>query len=394
MTKKISLVLFGGLMITLMAMFVMREQGVAVFSYGEITWELSLTHFYFAAIAVFILLYWLFRFIGKILRLPTQLKLQKQQKTRLEILNALDNTLIHAALHDWDSAIKTSTRHIKDSPIKKGQHSYTAYCANEIGHIDMRTTHVNQLRAIEGGASAANLLEAGFMLQDKKPEKALSLLEDESIEDVSVLNYYCQAFLQIKDTQAIEHILPKLFLRTQKQPQKYQAIQNTCYQCLHYLIETYHVKTQAESLAELWKTYNKIIQIQPSLLEQFVHRLNQHKQDVLAEQIIVSSLQQNWNERLVQTFGLLQLDNVEQRIKIAQQWSIEHKDSASLLLTLGRLHKQLKHWGQAKNYLESSLSRQPLVATYAELTDLHEQLNEVADAHRCAKKGLYLATHD
>ena len=107
MTKKISLVLFAGLMITLMAMFVMRQPGVAVFSYGEITWELSLTHFYFTAIAIFILLYWLFRLLGKILRLPTQIKHQKQQKTRLEILNAMEHTLIHAALHDWDNAIKT-----------------------------------------------------------------------------------------------------------------------------------------------------------------------------------------------------------------------------------------------------------------------------------------------
>ena len=316
MTKKISLVLFSGLMITLMAMFVMREPGVAVFSYGETTWELSLTHFYFAAIAVFVLFYWLFRLFGKVLRLPTQLKIQRQQKTHLEILNALENTMIHAALHDWDSAIKTSTRHIKDSPIQKGQHAYTAYCANEIGHTDMRTTHINNLRALAGGASMANLLEAGIMLQDNKPEKALSLLEDESTEDVLVLNYSCQAFLQIKDTQAIEKTLPKLFLHTQKQTQKNQSIHDTCNNCLCYLIETYHVETQSKSLAELWKTYNKIIQVHPPLLEKFVHRLNQHKQDVLAEQIIVSSLQQEWNEKLVEIFSLLQLDNIEQRIII------------------------------------------------------------------------------
>jgi HemY protein len=135
-----------------------------------------------------------------------------------------------------------------------------------------------------------------------------------------------------------------------------------------------------------------MIQVQPLLLEQYVWRLNQHQQDILAEQIIVSSLQQEWNERLVQIFSLLKLDNVEQRIKLAQQWFIEHKDSPSLLLTLGRLHKQKKHWGQAKNYLESSLSQQPLVETYAELADLHEHLNEIADARRCAKKGLHLAT--
>ena len=87
-------------------------------------------------------------------------------------------------------------------------------------------------------------------------------------------------------------------------------------------------------------------------------------------------------------------DNVEQRIKQAQQWLAEHKNSAGLLLTLGRLHKQQKLWGQAKSYLEASLSRRPLVATYAELSEIHEQLNEIADARRCAKKALHLASEN
>lgn len=204
MTKRISLILLSGLIITLMAMFIMKEPGVAVFNYGETTLEISLTHFYFSAITIFILLYWFFRLLGKISNLPKQLKTQKQNKTRLEILTALENTLIEAALHDWDSAVKTCTRHIKDSPIQKGQYSFIAYCANKVGHIDMRSTHINNLRALEGSTHIANLLEAEFMLDEKKPEKVLALLRDESLEDVNVLTYLCQAYLQIKATTEIE----------------------------------------------------------------------------------------------------------------------------------------------------------------------------------------------
>ena len=72
----------------------------------------------------------------------------------------------------------------------------------------------------------------------------------------------------------------------------------------------------------------------------------------------------------------------------------DHKESAGLLLTLGRLYKEQKLWGKAKSLLESSLSRRPLVATYAELAEMHEQLNETVDAQRCAKKGLHIATRD
>ena len=124
----------------------------------------------------------------------------------------------------------------------------------------------------------------------------------------------------------------------------------------------------------------------------YVHALIKHQQDTLAEQIITMQLDKHWDDNLVVEYGILNIDNVEQRIKLAESWLDKHKYSAGLLLTLGRLSKKQKLWGKAKKYLESSLSRRPLAVTYAELADLHEQLNETADAQRCAKKGLHIAT--
>jgi HemY protein len=90
----------------------------------------------------------------------------------------------------------------------------------------------------------------------------------------------------------------------------------------------------------------------------------------------------------------LKLDNVAQRVRQSEDWLQNNKDSAGLLLTLGRLYKTQKLWGKAKNHLESSLSRKPLVGTYAELAELHELLDAPVDAQRCAKKGLHIATRD
>ena len=63
-----------------------------------------------------------------------------------------------------------------------------------------------------------------------------------------------------------------------------------------------------------------------------------------------------------------------------------------MLVTLGRICNKAQLWGKAKAYFESSLTRKPLAETYAELAALHEQLDELEDAHKCAKKGLKLAT--
>ena len=123
-----------------------------------------------------------------------------------------------------------------------------------------------------------------------------------------------------------------------------------------------------------------------------MHTLIKHGRHTLAEQIIKTRLDSAWNETLIQEYSRLKIANTEQRIKQAESWLAQHKESAGLLLTLGRLYKKQKLWGKAKNYLESSLSRKPLAATYAELAEIHEFLDENADAQRCVKKGLHIAT--
>ena len=171
-------------------------------------------------------------------------------------------------------------------------------------------------------------------------------------------------------------------------------MRNTVLTSLEWLINYHDENAHADHLASLWKSYAKHIQSNVSLLRQYVHALCKNREDSLAEQIITSYLKQHWDEQLIQEYGVLTLDNTGQRIKQAEAWLQKHKESAGLLLTLGRLHKAEKLWGKAKSYLESSLSRKPLAATYAELADLHEFLNETADAQRCAKKGLHIATRD
>ncbi len=388
MIKQITVFLLIGLIIAVLAMFVMKEPGFAVFSYADTTIEIELINLYFGAVMSFILLYFIFRLIGKLVRLPAQLRAQRDQKTRQEIMQALEATIINVCLHDWDNAVKTSTRHIKDSPIKRGQHILTAYCAHQAGHHGMRNTHLHNLRLLDESDKVAHSLDAEYMLADGKPEKAIALLKNDPPDNLNDLNTLTRAYLASADTSELEQLLPKLYLSNKNSKQA----DSTINECLFYLINLYQHNNLQAPLTDLWKTYSTPILADNALLEKYISALYQLRQDILAEQIIVNVLKQDWNEALVQSFGQLNIDNVEQRIKQAQQWLAEHKNSAGLLLTLGRLHKQQKLWGQAKSYLEASLSRRPLIATYAELSEIHEQLNEIADARRCAKKALHLAT--
>ena len=390
MIKRILFILLVGLLIAGCAILVMREPGFAVFSYGDTTIEIPLIKFYFAVVALFISLYFLFRIIGALFRLPGRIQTKRTNKRHLEIMQAMDSSMLDFSQFKWSDSIKNSTRHIKHSPMKRAQHLFTAHCAHNTGQVDTRDAHVSRLRKLEGGKALANTIEAEFCLEDGKAEKALTILHDESTDNICNLNTLSGAYTKTGNIDELEIVLPKLLPHSDKSPR----IQYTVNRCLQWMIDHYDINASDEKLADMWKVYSKQMQSKQEILNAYVHILIKHHRDILAEQIIKTQLDQRWDESLIQEYGLLKIDDIDKRIKQSENWLAQHKDSAGLLLTLGRLYKNQKLWGKAKSYLESSLSRRPLASTYAELAELHEFLNETVDAQRCAKKGLHIATRN
>jgi len=114
----------------------------------------------------------------------------------------------------------------------------------------------------------------------------------------------------------------------------------------------------------------------------------------LAETTASAALEKNWCPKLVREYGLIDLKDPNQSLAKAEKWVEQHTNDENLYLTLGRICSKAQLWGKAKSYFESSLTRKPLAETYAELSALHEQLDEMDEAQRCAKKGLKLATRN
>lgn len=388
MIKRILFILLIGLIIAGGGIMIMRETGFAVFNYGDLIVEIPLVKFYFAVVAAFIVLYFLFRIIGALFRWPSYLHAKRQQKRNLEIMQSLESSMLNFSQFNWTEAIRTATRHIKQSPMQKAQHLFAAHCAHNSGQRDTRDAQVASLRKLDGGESLANTIEAEFSLEDGHAEKALMLLREESTDNVCNLNTLCHAYIKTNNIEGLETCLPKLLPHADKAGR----IKYTVNKSLAWAINYYDINSSEAKLAGLWRAYYKPLQANPELLSLYVNTLIKHNHDTIAEQIIKTQLDIQWDESLIQQYGLLKIDNVSQRTKQCEDWLQNHKDSAGLLLSLGRLNKRLKLWGKAKNYLESSLSRRPLVATYAELAELHEMLDENADAQRCAKKGLHIAS--
>lgn len=184
----------------------------------------------------------------------------------------------------------------------------------------------------------------------------------------------------------ILEILPQLENKTWISNDQIQHLQQESYEGL--LSEekyTYDLST----LENIWNKLSPKLKKDPLLLNFYIQGLIRHHEDVKAESLIIKQLKKQWFSPLVSTYSLIKSTNPVHQLALAEKWLKKHPDDPYLLLSLGRLCRQRKLWGKARDYLEKSLVYDSCNSeTYLELGELFESLEEPLQALAWFKKGL------
>ncbi len=112
----------------------------------------------------------------------------------------------------------------------------------------------------------------------------------------------------------------------------------------------------------------------------------------LIEEIVVKSINLQWNTELLDYYGRLQVEDVTIQLGIAEKWLQDYGTSDVILLALGRICIRLKLWGKAQNYLEASIGIRANPDSCLELANLlnRDELNEPEAACKYYRDGLDL----
>lgn len=105
-----------------------------------------------------------------------------------------------------------------------------------------------------------------------------------------------------------------------------------------------------------------------------------------AHQLLVNSLEAEWDSELAALYGDCHTASIVAQIEQAEKWLTQHPRDANLLLALGKLCVQQKLWGKAQNYLEASISLKPSYAAYVALEQLAERLGRSDESRHYAQK--------
>ena len=237
--------------------------------------------------------------------------------------------------------------------------------------------------------AALDVLRAELLLDQHMPEQALASLnqhEDAIRSNPKIACLFANAYEQLGDWGKLSNIIPQL--KNSKHIDQHTVSQIEK-RAIHGLLNN---SQNTSNMDEIGTKYRENISSDNELTLAYVAALRQQGKHELAESTVCTALANNWCTKLVHEYGLIEVKDPSQALNKAEQWVEKHTNDENLYLTLGRICSKAQLWGKAKAYFESSLTRKPLAETYAELATLHEQLDEMDDAHRCAKKGLKLAT--
>jgi HemY protein len=390
MIRALLIFIFFLIIFTAAVFFAMQETGFVNFSYGDSEYTISLVNFVIGLFIVLPLVYIFFKTLGLIFNAPKMINNSMTNRRQNKALQNTQKGLSKYTQGDYSQSEKLLLSAADHSPSAEINYTWAARSAHMRGNYAERDTHLAAAKKSNPEhSSALDVLRAELLLDQHMPEQALASLSQQSDavrSNPKIASLFAAAYEQLGDWTKLAELIPQLKGNKNIDAQTYNRIEK---QTLKGLLGNNQIDS---NLDEIGTKFRDAIAADNELTLDYVSALRQQGRHDIAESTAVSALDKKWCTKLVREYGLIDLKDPSQALNKAKQWVDQHTSDENLYLTLGRICNKAQLWGKAKTYFESSLSRKPLAETYAELTTLHEQLNEMGDAHKCAKKGLKLAT--
>lgn len=385
------IILFAAIMLGLQ---LKSDPGYVLISYHHWTIESSLWVSLTALIIVFVLTYILLAICRCVIRIPVASR-RWINKYRMHKAQAKTRQgLIEFSEGHWQKAKTHLIQALPAAETPLLNYLAAARAAQEMGDSQSRDNYLREAQqALPEAKMAVGLTQAELQIENQQWEQALATLQhlqQLTPQQPHVLKLLMQLYQKTGAWAALISLLPALKQQKIVSKSTFESVQHTIY--LQRVLEL--IKQQASSELEiLIRELPKPLVYDHKITYAYVKFLLEKNNFISAEKILRTFLKKQFDEQLVELYGQLPYNIMNQ--KFIETLLKSNPYSGALLLCLGRLCKAQNLWGKAKSYLESSIQYGASVNTFIELGQLLEQLNDQNGACSVYRQGLlHYVAHD
>lgn len=393
MVKLVISLLILVIAVLLAVLFVQKDPGFVLVQYADFSLETSLAFGIVALVVFSLLVQIVFRFLLSIWRLPRSMKKQAERRRMDKGRRLLNQGLIDLAEGRFEQAETNLIKLVEHTENPLLNYLAAARAAQQLGKHDDRDNYLKAAHEVKPDAEIAiGVTQAELQLASNQTERALATLthlKTLAPKHDYVTKLLARVYFQIEEWSELFELLPEVRRKKLFREDRLKEIELLTFTgCLQ--------DAALQSTSALEKTWSKLpknYQTNADLVLRYIELRGQDKKEHKSiEQIIVKSVNQQWNAKLVEYYGNLIMEDATSQLNTAEKWLTDYGSSDTLLLALGRICIRLKLWGKAQNYLEASIGVKPAPENCLELANLlkRNELDEPEKACQYYRQGLLL----
>ena len=376
--------------LVLVAVLVVREDpGQLLLRYRDYSVETTLAFAVVALIFAVVLIHFCLKLLRGLLRLPGSIHDHSLNRRYAKARRQLNQGLIDLAEGRFEQAENHLMRMVEFSESPLVHYLAAARAAQLQGKHDARDNYLKAAHEANPDAELAiGVTQAELQLAHLQTEQALATLTH--LHGVAPKHDYvtmllARAHLELQDWRALAELLPDVRRKKLLRPARLREMELAGYRGLLEL-----ARNDQQQFEAAWARIPKDLQADTSLLcYYFNHFAERGWSGAGAEQALLKSLDNQWDDCLIEVYGRFQARDANAQLARAEKWLDDYGHDEQLLLALGRIATRAKLWGKAQGYFEASIGARPTPAACLELAKLLEQqLKKPDEAVKYYRQGL------
>ena len=373
-------------------LMVRDDPGLVLLRYRDYEVETTLAFALVALIVIVVVIYYCVRLLRGLWRLPRGMKRLSQDRRYSKVRRQLNQGLIDLAEGRFEKAENHLVRLVDFSESPLVHYLAAARAAQLQGKHDARDSYLKAAHEARPDAELAiGVTQAELQLAHQQTEQALATLMH--LHGIAprhdfVTMLLARAYYELKDWQALVEILPDVRRKKLIKEAKLVEMEVAGY-CGILELAT----SSQSSFEQAWSKIPKALQADARMIHLYLDLMaEQGWHNSSAEQLVLKSLDKQWNDDLIEVYGRFQVKDANVQLARVEKWLDDFGHNENLLLALGRIAMRARLWGKAQGYLEASIGARATPAACLALAELFDQqLQQPARAAECYQQGLKLS---